>query len=371
MNTRQILLKIHLLVGCIAAPFLFIVGASGALVVFEEPYTDGVANASLTHVTPGTALLSLDAMRDSIRTAIPDAEVRAIGFHSEFRNTYAVSVITPKVVKLRTMYVDPWRGHIVGDETTARRPLRWAHTLHTRLLIDPDGKRIVGWTAVALVIISLSGLWLWWPGKIVTVRRSASNRRQIFELHNTLGALSWVFLLILGVTGVVVHWEDGSAAMIRTISDAALPAAQPKATQTCATQSLASLDVIRRNINDAAPGAYATSIQFGDKPTDYAMARMRFPEDKTPAGRTLVLADRCTGRVVWTLSTRTAPVQYRFTRMWNRSVHTGDLWGWPTRILALIVALLLPVMALTGPLIWWSRRANRARYNSTPGAVST
>ncbi len=43
-------------------------------------------------MTPGATLRSFDALRDSVCTATPNVEVRAIGFGSEFRNTYTVSM---------------------------------------------------------------------------------------------------------------------------------------------------------------------------------------------------------------------------------------------------------------------------------------
>jgi uncharacterized iron-regulated membrane protein len=56
---------------------------------------------------------------------------------------------------------------------------------------------------------------------------------------------------------------------------------------------------------------------------------------------------------VW--STRTAPLGFKITRMWIREIHTGDILGWPTRLLACLVSLLLPILAITGLLIWWNR----------------
>ena len=48
--------------------------------------------------------------------------------------------------------------------------------------------------------------------------------------------------------------------------------------------------------------------------------------------------------------------------MWNRELHTGDIFNLPTRILAAFFSLMLPILAITGPLIWWNRRrANNLR----------
>jgi len=356
---RQTLLRLHLIVGCAAAPFLLVAGLSGAVVVFENPYADRVANTSMTHVSPGTTVLALDAVRDSLRLRYPGANVTDVSFPLEGRNTLVIGLSIPGEKGGRSLFVDPWRGLITGDAQEARSPLRWAHNLHTRLMLGKPGQLAVAWTAVALVFLSITGLWLWWPGKILRVRRGASARRMIFELHNVLGGISWVFMFIFGVTGMIVHWEDGAQRLLLAVTGAQRPAPLPKPTGACENRPVASLDLIRASIAAAVPGAYATSIQFGDKPTDDVRARMRYPEDKTPAGRSGVIAERCTGRVMYAVSTRDAPLAWTWPRMWNRSVHTGDVWGWPTRLLAVLMALVLPAMALTGPAIWWTRRAKR------------
>jgi uncharacterized iron-regulated membrane protein len=86
---------------------------------------------------------------------------------------------------------------------------------------------------------------------------------------------------------------------------------------------------------------------------------LRFPEDRTPAGRTSVLLDPYNGKILCFNNTRTASFSFNFTRMWNREIHTGDIFGWPTKILACIFSLSLPLMAITGPLIWWNRQRQR------------
>ncbi|HKF56710.1 MAG TPA: PepSY-associated TM helix domain-containing protein [Blastocatellia bacterium] len=46
--------------------------------------------------------------------------------------------------------------------------------------------------------------------------------------------------------------------------------------------------------------------------------------------------------------------------MWNREIHTGDILGWPTQILAFFVSLMLPMLSITGPLVWWTRRRKKS-----------
>ena len=74
----------------------------------------------------------------------------------------------------------------------------------------------------------------------------------------------------------------------------------------------------------------------------------------------MALIDPCTGVAAFTINTRRAPLAYLIPREWNREIHTGDIFGWPTRVLALLFSLALPALAITGPVVWLGRRRRRA-----------
>jgi uncharacterized iron-regulated membrane protein len=86
---------------------------------------------------------------------------------------------------------------------------------------------------------------------------------------------------------------------------------------------------------------------------------LKYPEDGTPLGRSYVLVNAYTAGPLYVRDARTIHVPTRFFREWNREVHTGDFWGLPTRILACLMSLLLPVLAVTGPLFWWRKKRVR------------
>jgi uncharacterized iron-regulated membrane protein len=83
---------------------------------------------------------------------------------------------------------------------------------------------------------------------------------------------------------------------------------------------------------------------------------MRFPEDKTPAGRSFTTLDPKTGAVLSVGSSRTAPLLQTALVQWTREFHTGTILGTPTKIVAVCFALGLTVLAVTGPLIWWIKQ---------------
>jgi uncharacterized iron-regulated membrane protein len=83
---------------------------------------------------------------------------------------------------------------------------------------------------------------------------------------------------------------------------------------------------------------------------------MKYPEDHTPAGRTNLFLDAYSGNVRMLTDARTAPLGFKLMRLWNRQYHTGDIFGWPTQLLALVSSLALVLMAITGPMIWYKRK---------------
>ena len=87
------------------------------------------------------------------------------------------------------------------------RVVEWLVNLHENLLLGEKGSRLNGIGAICLTLLCLTGAVLWWPG-ILHWRRSLSvNWRSSFarinwDLHNTLGFWTFVFLVMWGVSGI-------------------------------------------------------------------------------------------------------------------------------------------------------------------------
>jgi uncharacterized iron-regulated membrane protein len=69
-------------------------------------------------------------------------------------------------------------------------------------------------------------------------------------------------------------------------------------------------DLLLAIAEQAAPGARATFFQFVGNSVRIAM---KYPEDRTPAGRTNIFIDTSSGKVVYHLNSRTGPFIW-----WNR-----------------------------------------------------
>jgi uncharacterized iron-regulated membrane protein len=71
----------------------------------------------------------------------------------------------------------------------------------------------------------------------------------------------------------------------------------------------------------AVPGAFPFAV-FVPGPKGAFQVRLRYPEDRTPGGRSRVILDQYTGQVLLAESSRTAPAGTRLVTL-NRALHTG------------------------------------------------
>ncbi|HYK10114.1 MAG TPA: PepSY-associated TM helix domain-containing protein [Gemmatimonadales bacterium] len=360
MRIRSVLLNTHLVVGLVAALPLVCLGLTGAILVFENPINDAL-NAKITAVRPtaGGRPLSLRSLEDSVTRTHPGYRVVEADFGSDDRHAWGVAVVSPDGKDEVDEFVDPYTGRVLGRPEQQSVVMNRIHQFHTRFLAGSLGNTVTGWSGVLLAFLAVTGLILWWPAKIARVRPGAAGWRLAFDLHQTVGAFAWVLLLILALSGMVIHWNDGASALAYKMTGATPVPPFPRSVKGCEGRPILGIDSLASTAQAIVPGAHMTVIGLPDNPSMPVRAQFKYSEDATPAGRTLVFLEACSGRPVQVLSSRTAPAAYRMTRMWNREIHTGDVLGWPSRIVMALASVCLPLMAVTGPLMWWGRRRKK------------
>jgi uncharacterized iron-regulated membrane protein len=353
MNLRKPLLWIHLVTGLAAAIVLLLLGATGALLVFENEI-DHALNASLFRIQAQGVRLPLDDLVKKVETANKGSRVASATLPAE--DDIACS-LTLKVPPGKTLGVtaNPYTGEVIGPLDSANTFIRKAHQFHKNLLLGPPGGLINGCGAILLVGLALTGIVLWWPRKLWTLGGPKSSGRLSFDLHNFLGFYSSVFMLIFGVTGIVIHWDEEAMQLAGRLSGQQPTLPMPKVPSSAPGAKPLSAGAAYTAATNAVPGAKVTTIMGLGSMNAPIRVFMRFPEDRTPAGRTNVYLHPTTGEVLLAQTSRNAPAPYRFIKLWNRQFHTGDVLGWPSRILAAVTSISLPMLAITGPLIWWNR----------------
>jgi uncharacterized iron-regulated membrane protein len=344
--TRKALLKLHLWLAWIAGVFVVILGTTGCIMAFE-PELDHLFHPWLSYVHSQPRRLSLAELRDHVMKEFPGE--RIAGYNLSTSPHISAQVALPRGI----VFVNPYTGEILGVRLTGMTFLAYVHQLHLRLAIrDPNdpGKKIISWAGVAMLFLLLSGLILWWPLKRVTVQ---PGKQFWFDLHNVTGIFSFVFLLILTVTGIMIGFEQTSVPMFYKLTGSepqrppAIFAPRPGAIPITPDQAM---EIARTALSGATPfGINAPG------PKGVYTIRARFPEDLTPGGRSLVVVDQYTGTVLFSEDSRTAPAGARVV-IANRAIHTGDIFGIPSKAIMSLASLMAVAQLITGVTMWWKRR---------------
>ena len=346
---RRAYLTVHLWAGMIAALFLFALGVSGSVVAFENEI-DRALNPKLTWINPGQKRLTLTQISGKLTEAYPGFQVAAIGLSD--RDDIAWNAYLTNQDAQRSVVFNPYNGAVLGDESQRNDFTAKVHQFHLRLLAGKPGSNIVTAAAMLLLVQAITGLVLWWPRRRLAISWRSPWKKLNLDTHQVLGLYTSAFLIVFAFTALVIHWDDEAPRWINTLTGSANEPPFPRFKPLSPDRPAPDVDAILATVQRAEPDATVTEF-VSSNPVRVAM---RHPEDHTPAGRTNVFVDPYTEKITMIVDSRTASPGFRLVKLWNRELHTGDIGGLPTRILACAISLSLPILVVTGPLIWWNRR---------------
>jgi uncharacterized iron-regulated membrane protein len=355
MSLRKLVLTLHLWAGLLAGAFLLILGLTGSLLVYERAI-DHALNRQLVIVKPGGQPLSVGKLFLSLEKAYPGYHVTDMAFSREPDVAYQMYLNPGGGTEGFVVMINQYTGQELGNASNANQFMNFVHGLHTHLLLEAHretGKLIVGSASILLLALSCSGPVLWWRRKLFLLNWSAGTKRLNFDLHNALGVFCSLFLFLFAVTGIALTWDETASKVVNRLTHSGPMPSTPELPPPSPGAALFEVDQILAAARAALRDAEIDS--FSMHPGEPVDVRMKFPEDRTPVGRSRVWLDPYTGKVLRVWSTRTASVGFKINRMWIREIHSGDILGGPTRIMACVPSLLLPLLAVTGILIWWHR----------------
>jgi uncharacterized iron-regulated membrane protein len=224
---RHALFTVHMWVGLILGILLAALGLSGSLLVYDEAISDWISPPP--HATTAGQPLPLSMITGIARDAATEQGLEIGGMQIlvpqksgevivvRFNGVSPMGAAPAQGGRARPrglqMYIEPVSGEVLGSRGFAQAGLlTFMHQLHGNFLMSRElGRPIVGWLGVAMCLLGLSGLVLWWPKRgqwqyAFKVRRTASGLRFHRELHAATGI--WIFLVFMAVSfsGVVIAW---------------------------------------------------------------------------------------------------------------------------------------------------------------------
>lgn len=347
---RKILFNLHLYTGFIAGVFILIFGLTGSIMAFETEI-DRILHWHQSYVTPQGRPHSLAEVAALVAARYPGERIGSFGVPADPGLSYSVSL--PR----RAVFLNQYTGEFLGERAGGMDWLGRIHQLHLRLLLldKPQfGKALMSWAGVAMLFLLLTGIYLWWPYQRFSIKWSGGTRRVWFDIHAVVGILSFLFLLVLTVTGIAIGFEEKTTPMFYSITGST-PSRIPRvqATPPPGAQPIGP-DRAMEIARGAIPGASPFLINIPGPKGAYFI-RARFPEDLTPGGRSTVVVDQYSGAVLFAEGSRTAPGGARMV-ITNRAIHTGDIFGIPSKAIMSLACLMAVLQVVSGITMWWKKR---------------
>jgi len=353
-RTYGILWRWHFLAGLVACPVIFVLAVTGALYVFQ-PELERFAYSELREVTPRGEPMPIDALVASI-----PPECRHGSIEVPTRPTFAVRVWCPGDGK-QSAFIDPYSGALLGREIWDDTIFGFILKVHWELLLGENGRLVVEWATSWTIVMLLTGAYLWWPsrrgGGKWWPRRNVASRQRLRDLHSVAGAYVLPLLFVISATGLFWTRFAGEDRWHRVANDPADQVwdAPPKSSAPAGRPRIGFDRAILAAGIDMRDEWRGVSIDIGKDPTAAYTVYASSLDNDTPWHTEIIFIDAYDGtdlrRVGW--SERSTLNQISNA---GYAIHVGAIGSWPGRILALVAAIVLAALCVTGPWLWWKRR---------------
>ncbi|MCL6220539.1 PepSY-associated TM helix domain-containing protein [Zunongwangia pacifica] len=357
---RSFINDVHLWLGLASGIILFLVCLSGTILTFEDEIK-GLFAEEFT-VKGGDEKLSLEQL---ILALGDQGTVSSVTVPAEDNEAYEFSVKeSPEQRRGTTYYVNPYTAEFSKKRESSLDGFFFSmFKLHRWLLLDSSiGRPIVGVSTIIFLILSITGIVLWFPKKKINwktlkpgfkIKFSARWKRINHDLHNTLGFYTCIFLVIMSLTGLCwsFQWyrDLGSEVMgAQIFGGRGGPRIESEA-QINENQAI-SVTEIEKIVSQELKYEGKTSISFPSNEKGVYSIRKYESAKLSPIIADKLVIDR-DGKVLKKDIFNDKPLNVRITSL-IKPLHTGTIYGGFSKLLYFLACLIATSLPITGTFIW-------------------
>jgi uncharacterized iron-regulated membrane protein len=369
-TARRWLFQVHLWIGLLLGPVIGVVGLTGAIVVFRYEL-NRMTTPGTAYVQPKGPRLTIDELTARVQAARPDDRITQVAWGAESGPTAAWNfrATSPEGHRIHT-FIDQYTGTITGRDDYQEKWMQWFYDLHAYLLAGDTGEFLNGFVGLAAVVLSLTGLVVWWPG-IGHWRFGfrylwgARWKRQNYDLHKIIGFYSSLALAFVALTGAYFAFPSLYQKVAASLTGTSVIVGTPGATTAWRERGVALEDFIRAAERTQA-GATAVSFSFPQKPGDPVTVRTKETNDWHRIGLNYVYFEPADARVIRsdrfsaaTTATQAILLMYplHFGRFGGRWGSTSLFYG--VMVLYIVIGVAPFALMVTGLLMYWNRSLSK------------
>jgi len=347
--------RVHTWTSLVSMLFLLMLCITGLPLIFHEEIDELLSQEIVAPQLPAPAE---PATLDRIVRAAQDARPQQFLLSLNFRDgdpSVVVALMSPTAIpapgQFHRLIIDSRTLAVLGEETPHRSVMTIILTLHKDMFAGLPGELVLGAMGLVLLASIVSGVVVYAPfmRRIAfgTVRRR-SRRLKWLDLHNLLGIVTTIWLLVVGFTGSINTLAIPLYDFWRAQT---LPALlKPYLGRPVAAPS--SLDTAVAGVRERLPGVRVTSVtmptasRFGSPQHFVVWTKGQSPLTARLFTPVLANVDHSVPVLVPQF-----PWYLRFLQV-SRPLHFGDYGGLPLKIIWALLDLISIVVLGSGVYLW-------------------
>jgi uncharacterized iron-regulated membrane protein len=360
---RRALFQVHLWAGVLLSLYVVVIALTGSVLVFRTELTKAMLPKELS-IYDASQAMSIEEVLQKFQLAYPGATLQNLQTPSPRMPAYLLTAREADGHGL-TFIADPLTARLWAQPRTW---LDWIYDLHVYLLLGHAfGIQVNGLGAVILLLLTFSGIFLWWSGFRTWMRGLGVDfrrnwRRINFDLHSAIGF--WTLLIVFwwGLSGVYFAWYRQVTSVVACVS----PLRGMISPSSVPLHGVArvSMRQILATVQEASPGGHLFSLSdpMLSGESTYALVDLREPGDFSH--RDILQISTVDGRLLstWHYGQNHSAGDWFLWAM--HPLHFGTLWGIAFKVLWAGLGVALAGLSITGLLMYWNRflRHRLSRY---------
>ena len=387
----------HFYAAFIVAPILLVLASTGLIYLLRfqiEPLMH--ADVMKVEQPAGvTKQVPYEDQRAAVAKAYPKATIASMTEPKGDRSTdFYLSLPDGSS---RDAYVDPWTGEVLGELNPDTTLSGLAVRLHTNMMLGSTGDILMELGACWAIVMALTGYYLFIRGRAARLRRRLTGAAgsAMRSRHAVIGSVVGASLLILLVSGLpwTAFWgkhaqtmatdhsssmwgsDPGGVSHQGSTLDESLPHSHaheipwaqgdskvPESGKPGKEVSIANIDTAVAVADRAGLHHPLTIALPADDKGVFSAISYAFHD---PSREKTVHIDQYGGQVVGTYGFADYPALAKIVSQ-GIGLHEGRSFGPVSFWAAALSCLMVIFMCVSGPMMWWRRRPNTARYVAAP-----
>ncbi len=340
--------KWHFIAGLISLPFVLILSITGTIYLFKSDY-ETPKQKNIKEVTvQGTPILLQEQWRIANNNALkkPNSVILSTSPNQ------ATEFVSGRFGDKSSLFVNPYTGIVSGEIISKKTNMHTVRKLHGELLMDKFGTKIVELIASWMIVLIITGLYVWWPKrgwklKGYFIPRTNIDRRTFYrDIHAILGF--WISILLLMILAGGFPWTDIFGQNFKTIqklTNTGYPSTwEGNQLQSNLSGNPLTLDqIVAKAKTLQLPGT--VTLSFPKDPKGVFSVSNFNPSDLSSQQK--IHFDQYSGETILKHTWKDVGILMR-VRMWFMAFHQGEFgaWNWWLMLCTTIALTVLSISAL-------------------------